>query len=467
MPSAARATTPGLATFLSSIRGSPVEYSIDQLISFLKRRQIRNSQPCAIATAHLLRRVVGACRVTDVAKLIERVQQVGQRLVAAQPKELSVGNIVRRVLGVIRDEAEENRKSETGPYNETATGSRPEPPDPKSKDQSESGPSRGTGLLPSAAPNGRPPLLTSNASYVAGTNAPITTSLFSLLSHPPSKAPSPSGTPGTQSPGRQSPSTIPAKPTLQDAQDLRAEVMEGIQEIIDELKQVDDQIAGYAPDHIHSNAIILTHTPSMTVQKFFLKAAAKRKFTVVYAETSPVDHLASPPANARSTTENHDEVSSRGFQKALTVAGITVVVVPFSAVFALMSRVTKVVLDTHVVLADGGLVAAAGAKAIAKAASVHRTPVVVLSGVYKLSPVYPFDTEALIEFGEPSKVIAFGDGHLVGKVGVENPLFDFVAPELVDLYITNLGGHAPSYLYRIAADHYRSEDMHLTKSEVS
>lgn len=84
--------------------------------SLLRRRQIRNSRPCAIATAHLLRRVLRALRVTNVATLIERVHQVGQRLIAAQPKELAVGNIVRRVLGLIRDEAEEDREGETNAH---------------------------------------------------------------------------------------------------------------------------------------------------------------------------------------------------------------------------------------------------------------------------------------------------------------------------------------------------------------
>lgn len=406
--------------------------------SLLKRRQIRNSQPCAIATAHLLRRVVGASRVTDVAKLIERVQQVGQRLVAAQPKELAVGNVVRRVLGVIRDEAEEDREGEPGLYSDAGDGSRPGASGPKQKDVSGLGRVGGSGVLPTGAHNERPSLLTSHASYIAGANVPSATSLFSLLSHPPSKVPSPSGTPGPQSRGH-SPSTVPTKSIFQDPQDLRAEVVEGIQEIIEELNQADDQIASYALDHIHSNEIVLTHTPSMTVQKFLLKAAAKRKFTVVHAETSStVHHQVLPVTKSRSTGGNDDEASSERFQKALTAAGVTMVVVPFSAIFALMSRVNKVLLGTHVVLADGGLVAAAGAQAITKAARMHRTPVVVLSGVYKLSPIYPFDTEALTEFGDPSQVNAFGDGDLIGKVGVENPLFDFIPQDLVDLYITNL-----------------------------
>ena len=126
------------------------------------------------------------------------------------------------------------------------------------------------------------------------------------------------------------------------------------------------------------------------------------------------------------------------FSKPLTAAGVTVVLIPDAAVFALMSRVNKVILGTHVVLANGGLVAAAGAKAIAKAAQVHKTPVVVVTGVYKLSPEYPFDFDSLIEYGDAGKVFGYEEGDLVGQVDVENPLFDYVPAELVDLYITNL-----------------------------
>ncbi|KAI9745770.1 MAG: hypothetical protein M4579_007636, partial [Chaenotheca gracillima] len=53
-------------------------------------------------------------------------------------------------------------------------------------------------------------------------------------------------------------------------------------------------------------------------------------------------------------------------------------------------------------------------------------------------PVYPFDFEGLIEYGDASKIFGYEDGDLVQKVDVENPLFDYVPAELVDLYITNL-----------------------------
>jgi translation initiation factor eIF-2B subunit beta len=124
--------------------------------------------------------------------------------------------------------------------------------------------------------------------------------------------------------------------------------------------------------------------------------------------------------------------------KPLISMGIQVILIPDSAVFALMSRVNKVILAPHTVLANGGLIAATGALTIAQAAKVHQTPVVVVSGVYKLSPVYPFDMEELVEYGDPGKVIQFQQGDLVENVDVSNPIYDYVSADLVDLYITNL-----------------------------
>ncbi|KZF25653.1 nagb/rpia/CoA transferase-like protein [Xylona heveae TC161] len=480
MPSPTIVASPGLSSFLKSLKSTPVEASIEHLISLLKRRQIRNSRPCAVATAQLLLRVVSAFRWTDVSRLIERIQLVGQRLQAAQPRELSIGNIVRRILGLVREEAEEDRDADASALSEPGTDSQPGTPrisgvrPPLSSSISTLSPLRHGAIEPLdptvAEPDTakfvadsaqRPPLLTSHTSYAASATAPMATSMFSLLSHP--ETPSSTATPsGTQSPSGRPTSATQAVFASLTQKDLRPEVIGGIEEIIDELDQVDEQIAGYALDHIHSNEIILTHTSSMTVQKFLLTAARKRKFTVVHAEAYPNDHEAThATVTGKMVNENQDELSSEAFQKPLTAAGITVILIPDSAVFALMSRVNKVILGTHAVLANGGLVAAAGTRAIAKAAKTHKTPVVVVSGVYKLSPVYPFDFESLIEFGDVSKVFSYEDGDLVEKVDVENPLFDYVPAELVDLYITNLGGHAPSYLYRIVADHYRVEDINI------
>ena len=407
-------------------------------------------------------------------RLIERIQQVGQRLCAAQPRELVVGNIVRRVLGLIREEAEDDRDADTGSLSDGGTESqnnslhqredrtlqRP----PLSSSISTFSPLHHgatkpthTTMIRAAAGDGddfdisyrtsldqasqRPPLMTSHTSYAVHHAAPMATSMFNLLSH--EGTPSPIATP----PGSQSPNQKLSLTALQLAKtgagkqrDLKPDIIGGIEEIIDELDQVDDQIAAYALEHIHSNEIILTHSSSLTVQKFLLRAAGKRKFTVIHAESYPNDHEATHAVvsgQPKNDTDD-DNLSTDAFQRPLTSAGITVILIPDSAVFALMSRVNKVILGTHAVLANGGLVAAAGARMIAQAARTHQTPVVIVSGVYKLSPVYPFDFEALIEYGDVGKVFPYEDGMMVEQVDVENPLYDYVPAELVNLYITNL-----------------------------
>ncbi|KAH6674080.1 hypothetical protein B0J14DRAFT_30793 [Halenospora varia] len=428
----------------------------------LKRRQIRNSRPCAMATAHLLLRVVAKFRWTDIGKLLQRIQEVGQRLIEAQPREMVVGNIVRRVLGMIRDEAKEERNEDVSDSASNSQVGSPQrqqsdaaivktagPPPPTfsplrfgSTDASELTETNGDDVFGGRPQSGhRPPLLTSHTSYAVLNGVPVQQSMFNLLSATPSPSATP---PGTSSPQGKTPLNAAslAQKIATTSKDLKAEVISGIEEIIDELDQVDDQIAAYAQEHIHSNEVILTHSSSLSVQKFLLKAAEKRKFTVIVAESYPNDHEAthaSVTGKVNSNLDGGDDLSTDMFLKPLSSAGITVILMTDASIFAIMSRVNKVILATHAVIANGGLIAAAGARIIAKAAKVHRTPVIVVSGVYKLSPEYPFEFESLIEYGDPGSIVGYHDGSLVDNLEVDNPVYDYVPPDLVDLYITNLG----------------------------
>lgn len=407
--------------------------------------------------------MVAKFKWTDVGKLLTRVQQVGQRLIEAQPREMAVGNIVRRVLGMIREEAkEEDRNDETSdgsasqvssPQRQNSGLGQQELPNGRAlagssilsplRHGSIAGEGSDTGSDDVFAPRSehvaRPPLMTSHTSYAVLNGVPVQQSMFNLLSATPSPMATP---PGAQSPGSRPLNASSLSNRISTStQDLKAEIIAGIDEIIDELEQVDEQIAAYAPDHIHSNEIILTHSSSRTVQKFLLKAAEKRKFTVIHAESFPNDHEVTHATIMGTLNKGGDEddaMSPESFQKPLTALGITVIMITDAAVFAMMSRVNKVILATHAVMNNGGLIAAAGARIVAKAAHKHRTPVIVVSGIYKLSPEYPFEYESLVEYGDTGKIISYEDGDLVDKLDVDNPLFDYVPPELVDLYITNL-----------------------------
>jgi len=221
--------------------------------------------------------------------------------------------------------------------------------------------------------------------------------------------------------------------------DVREDVLNGLREMLDEIDQADEQIASYSLEHIHPQETILTYTSSLTIQKFLLAAAKRRKFTVIHVEGYPNFHEDTYDTiiNGRPKTDE-EHLKSNDRLKALTAAGVTVIIIPDSAVFALMSRVNKVILPTHAVLSDGSFVAQSGSRLIAQAAKAHRVPVIALGAVFKLSPQHPFDKEALVELGDSGKVLDYREGELVENVDVVNPVLDFIPPNLTALFISNM-----------------------------
>jgi len=388
---------------------------------------------------------------------------VGKRLIDAAPRELTIGNIVRRVLGLIRDEEDETRGGEGPEFSNggSEAGSEPrtsttEPP-PSTSSLHEFAATGEQGASPSPQkPAHRPPLLTSHA--VAPALSRPVTSVFSIISHPTMRLS------GVDSPSQRSGTSTPQAAVSATFTDLRAEILNGISEIIDELGEADDQIANYALEHVHPHETIFTYATSLTVQRFLLKAASKRKFTVIHAESYPNNHLKTHALLTGNPEYGEDEdMPVESFQKPLASAGITVIMIPDAAIFALMSRASKVILGAHAVLTNGSFLAAAGSKPVVKAARFHRIPVIVLAATYKLSPQYPYDPQDLIEYGDVGKVIPFQDAEMRKGLagGVRNPIYDFVESDDVDLYVTNLGGVSTGYLYRVVRDQYRDEDIEL------
>ena len=124
--------------------------------------------------------------------------------------------------------------------------------------------------------------------------------------------------------------------------------------------------------------------------------------------------------------------------KSLSGSGIPTFLVPDSAVYAIMARVTKVFLGAHAVLADGGMFAITGSLLAATAARTHSTPVVVCTGQYKFTPIWNVLHEyGAMDYANPNQVLSFDEGDLVSKVQVLNPSWDYVKTSLIDVYITN------------------------------
>lgn len=237
-------------------------------------------------------------------------------------------------------------------------------------------------------------------------------------------------------------SVTPAPDYSRQLFQLKQLIIQGVNEIIEELETVTDTLAQQSLEHIHSNEIIMTVGRSKAVEKFLLSAAKKRQFQVIVAEGFP-------------------SFNGQQMAKNLASAGIETLLISDAAIFALMARVNKVIIGCHAVTANGGLIAPTGSQLIASAAKHHSAPVCVVAGLYKLTPIYPENHETFNLIGNPDSILRYSEGDLMNKVDVVNPQFDYVPPPYVNLFITNTGSHPPSYVYRLLRELYDQADYNL------
>ena len=161
---------------------------VDDLVAKLKRRQLVGSSTVAQATLKLLIVVISKNNWSKPNDLLNLVKSVGQKLIEANPTELAVGNIVRRVLHVIR---EEYRDAESNP---------------SGKD---------------------------DPSHNEFQSAPLTTSssMYNLLGESSGSA---------------------SKATIHYPSNIRSNIIQEIRDIKDDLENIYDQIKNQASLHIHS-----------------------------------------------------------------------------------------------------------------------------------------------------------------------------------------------------------------------
>jgi translation initiation factor eIF-2B subunit beta len=396
--------------------------AVDDFVTKLRRRQVEGSLNTAKQTAELLRLVVSNQRLPNVgqaAVLIDVVKTTGLRMIAANPIELAIGNIVRRVLHIIREED----VSLTSPV---VPGVTVESDDDESDAKS-----------------------SYSASAVAAANrsALRAPSLHNLLESIPEPVIAPEA-PAASVADSEARSRSGDRNSV--SWKLKHNVIEGITELLQDIENYHSQVAEQAIEHIHQNEVILTLGRSRSLLKFLLEAKKKRSFQVVIAEGAP-------------------KYQGHILAKELAKETLQTTVITDSAVFAMISRVNMVIVGAHAVMANGGVLAPVGMHMVALAARRHAVPFVVLAGVHKLCPQYPHNPYTLLnDMKSPAEIVDFGElsdcldvstgGH---STYVVNPTFDYIPPELVSLFITDTGGHNPSYVYRLIAEYYSPEDYVL------
>jgi translation initiation factor eIF-2B subunit beta len=227
---------------------------------------------------------------------------------------------------------------------------------------------------------------------------------------------------------------------------LKQSIIQSVNELIDELETVESSIAAQASEYIDPGDLVLTVGRSNTVEQFLLQAAAKQiHFSVIVAESS-LPH------------------QGRALADGLKSVGVEVNCIPDASIFSVMSRVNKVIIGCHAVTANGGIIARGGTLLAAVAAKHYSTPVCVVTGMYKVTPIYPENHEDFNLYTSPHSILPYADG--LGcrpNIKLVNPSFDHINASFVNLFVTNVGTHPPTYVYRLLGELYDQEDFDVIK----
>jgi len=338
-------------------------------------------------------------------RLLVTLRGLGRRLILAQPLALVVGSMVRRVLYLLREEmataalrarekAERKERRKRGPAHEALQAD---------DDDGDEGRATPDTALPS----------------LRGVMAESHDLDVSEL------------------------------PVGHDWKGLRKRMTEAIVDLRGELDNVNEPIARLSVEYIHAREMVLVYGLSKAVEAFFVSAHENRlpHFEVFVAETP-------------------DGYKGHEMAKKLAARGIDATVVTDSAIFGLMARVNKVVISAHAVLANGGVLSDCGTNMVATAAKHYSVPVICVTGLYKLCPLYPFSQDTFNDLLSPGSVLDYSDMAASAYTGVAasidmdivSPMYDYVSPEKVDLFVTDNGSHQPSYIYRLLAEYYSPLD---------
>jgi len=104
-------------------------------------------------------------------------------------------------------------------------------------------------------------------------------------------------------------------------------------------------------------------------------------------------------------TENSPSESGEIMYKKLIAAKINTILISDSSVFSYMSKISKVIISTRAIMANGGLITDSGVELVVLAADYHTVPVIVISALYKLTPLFAFDNTTYNKFLSPELVL--------------------------------------------------------------
>ena len=226
--------------------------------------------------------------------------------------------------------------------------------------------------------------------------------------------------------------------------DMMNNILQNIEELISELETTSDIIKEKANEHINDNDIILIANHSDQLEDFFIECSKTKKFKVIVSKSSP-------------------KLNGYIQAKNLIKNGIDTTLIEDTGIYSIMPKITKVIIGTRAIVANGGLISYNGIYNLCLFANMFNIPVIVVGGTFKLTPLYVFGHDTYNEFLSPDvifgKNVKFnGD---IGNIRFNVPGYDYVPPELITIFITNYGSQNPTNIYRLFMELYSQEDYFL------
>ena len=388
----------------------------------LRKKDYKNSTYIAKDTAELFRELIKNSiadkSITTLAELVLLVTYLGKMFTAIDPVQFCAGNTIKRILHIIREEIKDNMTEDKIDFDkkqdiffEKVKEIKKNIEKMKNLDFTENEEKNEKKLKDKDEENGD----------VSSSEKNSTQKLYEI---------------------QKIKLNIPISDTNKD------NILTKMDELIAEIDSISDSILSQKEinDLINNDDIILTSNYSQQVAEILIENAKTKKFKVLVAESAPL-------FNKKSQAE------------ILIKNGIDTTIVDDDDIYDIMNKLTKikVFIGARAFLVNGGLITYGGAYNICLAANMFSIPVIIVGGTTKLTPMHAFKHDLYNEFLSPSLIYGKdvkyeGD---ISSIQFNNPSFDYVPPNLITMYATNIGIINPIYLYRSFSDMYDQEDYEI------
>ena len=390
---------------LEHIRKIESTKDIQELKRKLRRKKDMNSTEASLQIAQLFYDLLKDQTIKNKYKnnptaLILLVQKLGQTFIDIDPVQFCIGNTIKKILHIIREEIRENQKDKNNNSNETKES-----------------------LSNTVNQENKKLLDIKNLEYTDSDNTTDKSFNSSGQLYEVKK--------------EESNDELNMDVILENIDTLIAE-MSSISETITEKKEIKDLIS--------DNDIILTTNYSEQIVKILSENKRTKKFKVFVCESAP-------------------KLREKSMSEELKKIKLDVTTVENDDIYSVMKKYTKVkvFLGAKAILNNGGLIAYGGSYNICLLASMFSNPVIIAAGATKLTPMYSFKHEFYNEYLSPDLIFGKNMNYNgdISNIQFNTPSLDYIPPNLISMYATDIGILNPKFLYKNFNEMYDLEDYEI------